>query len=317
MHPPIATSAPAIPNTTSSVPTTVPLEEIEIDFAEFMVLDQPVDLAVYPNDPARYFAEKPGRIRRVIIEEGLPTVIGTPTLDFSSTITSGREQGLLAIAFDPDGWLYLGLGDGGSGGDPLGSGQDPTSLLGSMLRIHPTPSDYETEPGPFARQGGRDEIWATGLRNPWRFTFDRLTGDLWIGDVGQDRVEEIDMVPFAMLAGTNFGGNLHEGDRPFGSASSETLTLTEPIVVNGRNQGVSVTGGVVYSGSAIPRLVGTYLYSDFSQGWVRALRQEAGALTENTQLAKSVGNVAAYGQDHEGEVYIPTHGGQVLRLVAG
>jgi glucose/arabinose dehydrogenase len=221
------------------------------------------------------------------------------------------------IEFGPDGWLYFGLGDGGSGGDPLGSGQDPTSLLGSMLRIQPTSSGYETEPGPFVGQGGRDEVWAMGLRNPWRFTFDRLTGDLWIGDVGQARVEEIDMVPFTRLFGANFGWNLREGDRPFGPAGTETSNLTEPIAVYGRDQGVSVTGGVVYRGSAIPGLFGAYLYSDFAQGWVRGLRQEDGLLTDNAQLADSVGNVAAYGQDHDGEVYILTLGGQVLRLVAG
>ena len=184
------------------------------------------------------------------------------------------------IAFGPDGHLYVGLGDGGSADDPQGNGQDPSTLLGSVLRID-VGNASETQPyvaprdNPFASDGrGRPEVWAYGLRNPWRFSFDRETGDLWAGDVGQNQFEEIDVV----RAGANYGWNTMEGAHCFERSVCDQSGLTLPVAEYSHAQGCSVTGGYVYRGSAVPSLAGWYVYGDFCTGriWAVPRRRPAG-----------------------------------------
>ena len=184
------------------------------------------------------------------------------------------------IAFGPDGYLYIGLGDGGSAGDPLGSGQDTSTLLGSILRIDVSNATatrpYAIPPdNPFADGGGRPEIWAYGLRNPWRFSFDRETGDLWAGDVGQNEWEEIDIIQ----RGGNYGWNILEGDHCFSPRDNCDREGTIPPVWEYSLDGTpcSVIGGYVYRGDAIPWLRGAYIYGDFCSGKVHALRYQTAA----------------------------------------
>ena len=237
------------------------------------------------------------------------------------------------LAFGPDGRLYLGLGDGGSGGDPLGNGQDTTVLLGKILRIDPTPSGTRpyTVPrsNPFVGGRGpvgaasRPEIWIYGVRNPWRFSFDHATGALWIADVGQDSVEEIDRLP--RRAGTNAGRGVNlgwarmEGDQPFAGAT-EPADHTRPLFtyphgLNNQN-GCAVTGGYVYRGSAVPALRGAYVYGDLCRGQVRAVRQRGGTVLDERGLGVGVGAVGLVGfaEDGAGELYTLGGDGWVSRL---
>ena len=186
------------------------------------------------------------------------------------------------LAFGPDGFLYIGTGDGGSGGDPLGNGQDRSDLLGSLLRIDVSgPSGYAIPPdNPFIGEAGaRGELWDSGLRNPWRFSFDRATGDLYIADVGQGDREEIDVATRESGGGRglNYGWNRMEGSICYGGGSCDRTGLTLPVTEYGHDQGCSVTGGYVYRGSAVPALAGLYFYADYCQGWVRSFRYQGGA----------------------------------------
>lgn len=228
------------------------------------------------------------------------------------------------IHFGPDGYLYVSLGDGGAGGDPLGTGQDPTDLLGSLLRIDPTPSGDEayTVPAdnPFVDGGGRPEVWLFGVRNPWRFSFDLDTGDLWIGDVGQSAVEEIDYLPAVdgvdAGRGANLGWAAMEGSSIFGG--DEPADHVGPVHDYGRDGGnCSVTGGYVYRGSSIPGLDGRYLYGDFCVGELRTLRLDAAGQATDESLGLSVGanTLSSFGQDLDGEVYVLSLGdNKVYRL---
>ena len=171
------------------------------------------------------------------------------------------------LAFGPDGFLYIGLGDGGSGGDPQGNGQNPNSLLGKILRIDVEGDPYAIPPdNPFADGGGAAEALLIGLRNPWRFSFDRDTGLLWIGDPGQNAAEEIDRVDPIADAGANLGWNVMEASQCFAQPNCVTGGLTLPIAEYGRDLGCAVTGGYVYRGEAIPDLRGWYLFSDYCSG---------------------------------------------------
>ncbi len=222
----------------------------------------------------------------------------------------------------PDGTLWIGSGDGGSEGDPLGNGQRLTTLLGKLLRIDPTaagsapytvPSD-----NPFAgRPDARGEIWAYGLRNPWRFSFDRATGDLWIGDVGQDRWEEVDRVRAGDPGGRNFGWNVMEGRHCFSPAvGCATAGLTLPVAEYDHGQGCAITGGFVYRGSAIPGLAGTYLYSDSCSGRIWGLDAAADA-PQPRLLASSGASIVSFGEDDAGELYVADiAGGTISRIVA-
>ncbi len=219
------------------------------------------------------------------------------------------------IAFGLDGYLYIGFGDGGSGGDPLGSGQDTTTLLGSILRIDvDNPSDNLAYgiPGdnPFAGSQGaaRKEIWAWGLRNPWRFGFDRLTGSLWAGDVGQGIWEEVDLIE----GGKNYGWNLMEGFHCYPASSNcDPEGLTLPIVEYNHDIGKSITGGFVYRGPRLTRLYGSYIYGDYVTRKIWALRYDDGKLSENKLIAESPSSISGFGEDETGEVYVVGYDGKI------
>ncbi|MGH9192380.1 MAG: PQQ-dependent sugar dehydrogenase [Acidimicrobiales bacterium] len=226
------------------------------------------------------------------------------------------------IETGPDGHLYIGLGDGGSGGDPEGNGQDTEALLGKILRIDPaSPSGGQAygipADNPFADGGGRPEVWLYGVRNPWRFSFDRATGDLWIGDVGQNEWEEIDQLPAATGAGrgANLGWNEMEATHPFeGGSNPEGGVL--PVFEYSHDEGCSVTGGVVYRGSAIAGLGGAYLFGDYCQGDVRALRVRDGQVTEERTFDAHVDELVSFAEDADGEVYALSLQGGIYRLDA-
>jgi hypothetical protein len=226
------------------------------------------------------------------------------------------------VTFGPDGFLYLGLGDGGSSGDPQGRGQDLSDLLGSILRIDVQSETSYTVPtdNPFVEQAGASpEVWSYGLRNPWRFSFDRATGDLYIADVGERTLEEIDVASAAEGAGRgiNYGWNRMEGSRCFGAAQCDQNGLVLPTLEYGHNQGCSITGGHVYRGSAIPALQGMYFFADYCQGWVRSLRYSGGVATEVTEwpTLRPGGLVMSFGEDAVGEVYVMTANGGVFKII--
>ncbi len=228
-----------------------------------------------------------------------------------------------ALRFGPDGYLYIGMGDGGSGNDPFGNAQDPQSLLGKMLRI-----DVDRE-APYAipfdnvyaqTHGGRPEIWALGVRNPWRFSFDRATGHLYIGDVGQDTQEEVDFLPRGTPSGVNFGWRVVEGTRCTGLGGGEpcaSVTYTPPVLTYDHGQGCSITGGVVYRGKGVPVLQGRYLYADFCTGRMWSAARDRDGAWRAEILLETGHQVSAFGEDADGEVYWAHFGGGTLhRLVA-
>ena len=224
------------------------------------------------------------------------------------------------IAFGPDGYLYIGLGDGGAAGDPQGNGQDTSTLLGSILRIdvsNATPEQpYAIPPdNPFADGGGRPEIWAYGLRNPWRFSFDRETGELWTGDVGQNEWEEIDIIE----RGGNYGWNTLEGNHCFHPRDNCDREGTIPPVLEYSLDGqpCSVIGGYVYRGADIPWLQGAYIYGDFCSGKVHGLRYENGQVTEHKELADTNLRIMSFAEDNEGELYLLSQRKGVYRLAPG
>jgi glucose/arabinose dehydrogenase len=337
-------------------------------------------LTAPPNDVARLFVvEKGGTIR--IISNGV--VLPTPFLDLSALVSSGPEQGLLCLAFDPaynnnkrffitytnhgdsvklaqyhvssdpnvavstvdrvllsvvkpeadhnggmlafgrDGMLYSGFGDGGGAGDPYSKGQDRSDLLGSMIRIDVrSGTGYSVPPSNPWAASVAPELWNYGLRNPWRWSFDRLTGDLYVGDVGQDDREEIDVSTAASGGGrgVNYGWSIAEGlgCYPPGLDTCDRTGLTDPVIDYGHGVGCSVIGGYVYRGSAISGLRGTYFYGDFCNGWVKSFRYQSGNATEQTNwpdLAPG-GNITSFGEDARGELYVMTQQGAVDRIVA-
>jgi glucose/arabinose dehydrogenase len=223
------------------------------------------------------------------------------------------------LAFGPDGYLYIGLGDGGSAGDPEGNGQNLGTLLGSILRIDVSelsqPGDYEIPAdNPFVdTTGARAEIWAFGLRNPWRFSFDSETGLLWAGDVGQGSWEEIDII----AKGANYGWNIMEGLHCYSPASGcDQSGLTLPIAEYDHSQGCcSVTGGYVYRGDQIPSLQGYYVYGDYCSGDIWALAYDGTVVTENMLLTESGLSITSFGEDLAGNLYILDRAGGIYALV--
>ncbi len=226
------------------------------------------------------------------------------------------------LAFGPDGRLYIGTGDGGSGGDPQGNGQRVDTLLGKLLRI-----DVDTRTGslpygipadnPFARGGGRREIYSYGLRNPWRFSFDRATGDIWIGDVGQGDIEEIDHRVKGAARGANFGWNAYEGDRRFGGTLRRGATPIPPVAQYTHADGCSVTGGYVSRGARAPSLKGRYVYADYCSGrvWsIRAGKDPSGNREETGRLGRTLSNVTSFGEGLAGDLYVLA-GGTLYRFV--
>src|SRR5262245_53014185 len=217
------------------------------------------------------------------------------------------------LAFGPDGMLYVALGDGGSAGDPLDHAQDLGTLLGSLLRIDPAGAATYAIPAdnPFVgTNGARGEIWAYGLRNPWRFSFDRQTGELWLGDVGQGAREEIDVI----TRGGNYGWNVYEGDLPFDNPGNlPPGSFVPPLHDYGRTAGATVIGGYVYRGTALPELRGDYVFGDYISGRIWSLRR-AGAAVVVTHVA-DVADPVSFGEDERGELLVVSHGGALHRLV--
>jgi glucose/arabinose dehydrogenase len=353
------------------------------------VFQQPVAMAQHPDSDDLYVVEKTGRIRAV--REGL-VFDPVPVLDLSAEVSGGLEQGLLGLAFSPDGdhlyvnftdndggsthvvefafddgavvpdsrrellfveqpfanhnagtlmfgpdgYLYIALGDGGGGGDPHYHSQSVDTLLGNMLRIDPTPSDdapYTVPPdNPFVPdpddedkvvpEDAREEIWAYGLRNPWKFSFDRDTGDLWIADVGQNRWEEINLQRADSPGGENYGWNHMEGLEPYTgrpAGAEEPDDHAPPIHVYPISGEVAcaVTGGYVYRGDAIPWLQGAYVYSDWCDSRLLYIREEDGEVVEEGELGVTVPSIVSFGEDHDGELYAVSLGGTVFKLLPG
>jgi glucose/arabinose dehydrogenase len=220
------------------------------------------------------------------------------------------------VAFGPDGYLYVGLGDGGSKGDPDNRAQNPEDLLGKILRIDVDRDDPYGIPmdNPFAPKGGRPEIYALGLRNPWRFSFDIKTGDLWVADVGQYKWEEINRV----VRGGNYGWRVMEGTHCFHpSADCRTTPFSLPVLEYFHDQGrCSITGGYVYRGRLIQGLAGAYVYGDFCSGEIFALKNLSGGqpLNEARTILKTSLHISSFGEDATGELYVLDHKGGIYRL---
>lgn len=232
------------------------------------------------------------------------------------------------VAFGPDGLLYVGTGDGGGAGDPLGNAQNPAVLLGKLLRVDVRSANagqpYTIPPGnPYLNQPGtRPEIWALGLRNPWRFAFD--TSGLYVADVGQDEREEVNLVALAQ-AGANYGWDIMEGTRCYGSANCDRSGLTLPLFEyeHGTNNanGCSITGGYVYRGSALPELAGRYFYSDYCGGYLKSFLAPGGGASSISEARDwnitGAGQVISFGRDGAGELYIVSANGRIYRIVRG
>ncbi|HET6579051.1 MAG TPA: PQQ-dependent sugar dehydrogenase [Gemmatimonadales bacterium] len=342
-------------------------------------LSFPLALTAPPGDSRLFIVEKGGAVR--VVREGV--LLPTPFLDLGGRVSTGGEQGLLDLAFDPayatngrfivhytdvngnttvsafrvspgdpdqadpasetvlltaeqpfdnhnggrilfgpDGMLYIGLGDGGSGGDPGGRGQSLVELLGDILRVDVTGGTSYTIPpdNPFAgRTDARPELWSVGLRNPWRFDFDPATGDLYVADVGQNAWEEVDVATVAQGAGrgANFGWNVMEGTHCYAAATCDTTGLVLPVLEYSHAEGCSISGGYVYRGAAIPGLQGHYFYADYCSGWVRSFRFQDGQATDPRQwptLAPG-GGIPGFGRDASGELYVLSVEGRVFRIV--
>ena len=226
------------------------------------------------------------------------------------------------LAFGPDGCLYAGIGDGGGSGDPNGNAQNTNSLLGKILRLDPETGSACGTDNPFANgTGGAPEVWSFGLRNPWRFSFDRSTGVLYIGDVGQDQREEVDAVVGPNAGqGVNFGWNIMEGFACFNPPSGcNSSGLTPPILDYSHDAGAcSVTGGYVYRGTLNPAVNGSYFYADYCAGFVRSFQLQGGRpSSQNTwPLLSPGGQITSFGEDARGELYILTQTGGLSRIVA-
>lgn len=219
------------------------------------------------------------------------------------------------VAFGPDGYLYIGMGDGGSGGDPQGNGQKLSTLLGKILRIdidsgnpYQIPSD-----NPFlSTAGAKKEIFAYGLRNPWRFSFDRVTGELYAGDVGQNKLEEVNVIK----KGGNYGWNIMEGTQCYEDPDCSKTGLIPPVFEYPRSDGISITGGFVYRGEKFPALLGAYLFGDYGSGKIWGIRQENGQLVSSKVLATTGFNIVSFGEDLKGEILVATLSGKIYQLAA-
>lgn len=223
------------------------------------------------------------------------------------------------MQFGPDGYLYIGTGDGGAAGDPWDNAENLQSVLGKMLRLDVRgQEDYAIPPdNPFAGQAGSETIWAYGLRNPWRFSFDRLTGDLYIGDVGQGSWEEVNFVAAGAAGGIHFGWDTMEGRHCFEpSQSCETAGKVMPVAEYSHSQGCSITGGYVYRGQRLPALNGVYLYGDYCSGLIWGLWQDADGEWQSRLLLETGANIASFGEDEAGELYVLDLSGAVYRLAA-
>ncbi|MCA9285532.1 MAG: PQQ-dependent sugar dehydrogenase [Phycisphaerales bacterium] len=261
-----------------------------------------------------YSAKDP---RRSVLSRFTAVGGGDSGLDFVGD--PGSEEVILTVAqpywnhnggtalFGPDGMLYLSFGDGGAANDPQGNGQNLGTLLAKVIRIdvdHPASGQAYAVPSdnPFVgREGARPEIWAYGLRNVWRMSFDRATGTLWAGDVGQNTWEEIDRIQ----KGGNYGWNLREGKHPFRQRPDERGDMIDPVVDYPRTEGISVTGGHVYRGTAMPELVGVYLYADYAYGTIWGMRVDGDAQGAPQVLHQKRGLlISSFGESRDGELYV-------------
>ncbi|MFL5408663.1 MAG: PQQ-dependent sugar dehydrogenase [Myxococcales bacterium] len=271
----------------------------------------------WPADPTAYVsytapsAQSPANLRSTLSR--FTSRDGGATLDPSTeTILLTVEQPFANhngghVVFGPDGYLYFGLGDGGDAGDPMGNAQNLGVLLGKLLRLDPATGKAPIT-NPFVnRPGARPEIYAYGLRNPWRFSFDRQTRKLWLGDVGQDAFEEIDNVE----AGQNFGWNRKEGKSCYRSSTCAG-DFTDPVVDYPHDQGLSVTAGFVYRGSDVPALQGRFVYGDFGSGRIWSLAADGPA---QAQVLAQAANISSFGEDQRGELYVVDLAGAVSRFV--
>ncbi len=264
------------------------------------------------------------------VAEGNVVDPGTRTVHLTvSQPASNHNGGNLAIG--PDGFLWIGMGDGGGANDRFGQGQDAATQLGAMLRIDPTLDGFETpERSAAITTDAAPGVWAIGLRNPWRFAFD---GDLlYVADVGQNEIEEISVVDVVAIDADprecigcvplpNFGWPIQEGSSCFRNAGCATDGLVQPIVEYGHSEGCSITGGFVYRGEAIPSLRGHYLYGDFCSGWIRSFAYDADTASVSAPIewlaSGSVPQLTSFGRDGAGELYVMSAGGEVFRIVAG
>ena len=229
-----------------------------------------------------------------------------------------NHQGGLNL-FGPDGMLYIGMGDGGSQGDPHGNGQNRNALLGKLLRINVDRGDPYLVPAgnPYAKGGGRGEIWAIGLRNPWRFAFDRFSGLLYIADVGGDRFEEVDVVPMS-VAGVNYGWSVMEGPSCNRFSGCGQAGLQKPALsyATHQNSTCAIIGGFPYHGQKIPEIKGQYFYSDYCNSWVRSFGFADGRVTDQHEWPVGrLGSITSFGEDSQGELYITTSSGRVYRII--
>ncbi len=222
------------------------------------------------------------------------------------------------IAFGPDGFLYAGLGDGGGAGDRYGNGQNLETALGTIIRVD-VEGDQAVAPAdnPFVGQdGARPEIWAYGLRNPWRFSFDRATGDLWIGDVGQNQWEEINRQPAGDPGGENYGWPITEAMHCYDAGTCNRDGLTEPVAEYEHSEGCSVTGGYVYRGAQQPDLQGIYFYGDYCSGRIWGVATGADGQWQNAELLDSNAQISSFGETETGEVLMVDYNGAIYRLVS-
>jgi glucose/arabinose dehydrogenase len=363
--PPSMLPSPA-PSPASPTPAPNPARA-ELRLVQVATLQEPLAMAVRPDDPSLFVAQKTGQV--VAIRNGRP--VAQPVLDLSGEVSLGGEQGLLGLTFSPDGaflyvnytdlsghthvdefavdgggvdvasrrevlfveqpysnhngghlvfgpdgHLYIGLGDGGSAGDPQDRAQSLDTLLGKMLRIAPRAGGGQAysvpQDNPFVGRGdARPEIWSFGLRNPWRYSFDRENGDLWIGDVGQDSREEIDLQAASSNGGENYGWDGYEGRLPYEEPLPKRAE--PPVYDYGRDLGGTVVGGHVYRGSAIPDLRGAYVFGDFYNPDLRALVPE-GRGVRHIELGVQVENLSSFGEDAAGELYALSLAGPVYLL---
>ena len=276
-------------------------------------------LAFHPGFTANqrffiYFTDRDGAIT---VAEGLATAPASLKILLTVAHDQAPNHDGGWLGFGPDGLLYIGTGDGGRGGDPWGNAQNPDQHLGKILRIDvDTANPYAIPPAnPFANGGGAPEIFALGLRNPWRAAFDG--DDLYIGDVGQGDFEEINVLSTAD-AGANLGWNRMEGTACFKPRNCETAGLALPVYTYDHSSGCSVTGGYVYRGTAMPALQGRYFFSDFCAGTLMSFRLQGGAAQDIVGIENgiaSLGEVTSFGQDSAGELYLLTYDGTLAKLV--
>lgn len=270
-----------------------------------------------------YFTNPNGDIRivRYVVSSNpdiADSTSGDTVLGIPHPSEANHNGGL--ILFGPDGKLYAGLGDGGGGGDPFGNGQNRKALLAKILRLDVDAGSPYAIPAdnPFVGDtGARGEVWLYGLRNPWRFSFDRATGDLYIGDVGQNAWEEVDVVVAGSPGGLNLGWNEMEGTHCYGASTCSTTGLTLPVLEYGHGTGCAVTGGYVVRDTTVPDLLGRYVYGDYCGGWVGSFRYAAGQATDPQDWpALAVGSdLSSFGEDARGAVYLTTLAGSLYRIV--